>query len=109
MEIGWVSGKEPAILGWLKKMGKLPDASEKDSRMASPPPVESRGESSAAPSGTGTPSFSFATEDDRPKGSTPFSSFVCLIHVSGSERILIDFVARYESDFTSNGINSAVV
>src|SRR5262249_32457267 len=23
IEVGWVNGKEPAILGWLKKMGKL--------------------------------------------------------------------------------------
>ncbi|KAH6917937.1 DnaJ domain-containing protein [Coprinopsis sp. MPI-PUGE-AT-0042] len=74
MEIGWVSGKEPAILGWLKKMGKLPDPAETKADMASPP-AESRGGSSAAPSGTGTPSFSFATEDEKPKGSMPFSSF----------------------------------
>lgn len=75
MEIGWVNGQEPAILGWLKKMGKLSEGTEQKSDMASPPPPESRGGSSAAPSGTGTPSFSFATEQDRPKGSNPFSSF----------------------------------
>lgn len=34
VEVGWVGGKEPQILGWLKKMGKL----------ATPPPPPSTGD-----------------------------------------------------------------
>ena len=80
MEITWVNGQEPAILGWLKKMGKLSNGEDKDTDKAPPPPAAagSSAGTSAPPSGTGTPSFSFATEEDKPKGSNPFSSFVCL-------------------------------
>lgn len=70
MEIGWVNGKEPLILGWLKKMGKIasPTArSEATSRVPSPP---------TNPSGNSTPSFSFVqSEDVENKKTGAFSSF----------------------------------
>lgn len=43
IEIGWVGGKEPAILGWLKKMGKL--------GTPPPPPRENSGQKSGETAG----------------------------------------------------------
>ncbi|KAJ7269662.1 hypothetical protein C8J57DRAFT_1322660 [Mycena rebaudengoi] len=60
IEIGWVGGKEPEILGWLKKMGKL--------SAQPPPPRTTTAEPSSAKAQL--PQTSPAT-----LGSAPFSSF----------------------------------
>ncbi|KAJ7108688.1 hypothetical protein C8R44DRAFT_803357 [Mycena epipterygia] len=56
IEIGWVGGKEPEILGWLKKMGKL-------SAQPPPPPAPAPPPSAqlpqTAPSATASPFSSF--------------------------------------------------
>ncbi|KAJ6582886.1 hypothetical protein DFH09DRAFT_1260253 [Mycena vulgaris] len=70
IEVGWVGGKEPEILGWLKKMGKL---------SAQPPPPATTTPSTpgsaqlpqTAPSGTASPFSSFPTSfPDPPSFST---------------------------------------
>ncbi|KAG2008342.1 DnaJ protein [Coprinopsis cinerea AmutBmut pab1-1] len=70
MEIGWVNNKEPLILGWLKKMGKLPSSREPSK---SPPTDSAKQEDSSR----STPSFSFVapSANDNASKSTPFSSF----------------------------------
>ncbi|KAJ7064960.1 DnaJ domain-containing protein, partial [Mycena amicta] len=64
VEIGWVGGKEPEILGWLKKMGKL--STQPLPRAASPQTGSASGVSTAqlpqtAPSATGFAFSSFPT------------------------------------------------
>ncbi|KAJ3559257.1 hypothetical protein NM688_g450 [Phlebia brevispora] len=66
VEISWAGGKEPELIGWLKKMGKLggPNA---PSRTASPAPVSAsvpRNQPSSSPA-----------QAKPPSGSTPFSTF----------------------------------
>jgi DnaJ family protein C protein 17 len=39
VEIAWVGGKEPAILGWLKRMGKLSTSGTSNPSMVTPTPT----------------------------------------------------------------------
>lgn len=39
VEIAWVGGKEPAILGWLKRMGKLSTSATSDASTVTPTPT----------------------------------------------------------------------
>lgn len=41
MEIAWVGGKEPAILGWLKRMGKLSTSGTSNPSTVTPTTSES--------------------------------------------------------------------
>ncbi len=59
MDVGWVNGKEPRILGWLKKMGKL-GAGKHDSTTAQP---------------KSPPTLVEAISESQSKGSTAFSTF----------------------------------
>lgn len=59
VDVGWVNGKEPEILGWLKKMGKL----------GSPP------QSKAPTPGNGTPGVKAELPQNRPTSSSEFSTF----------------------------------
>jgi DnaJ family protein C protein 17 len=72
MEITWVNNKEPLILGWLKKMGKLSavEPSSSSSTGGAPNPAVDSNPTSDSSSTTATP-MPFGA----PAGSTPFSSF----------------------------------
>lgn len=74
MEITWVNNKEPLILGWLKKMGKLPTGT---SGTSTPAPPQTNSSSSAKPStpSTGPTSTPISGPLGAPPGPTPFSSF----------------------------------
>ncbi|KAJ7100076.1 DnaJ domain-containing protein [Mycena belliarum] len=58
IEVGWVGGKEPEILGWLKKMGKLSAQPPPPPRPASMPTAQLP---QTAPSASTSPFSSFPT------------------------------------------------
>lgn len=77
MEITWVNNNEPLILGWLKKMGKLPTPGSSKPTSASPPA------STTTSSATNHAHSSVASQT--PPANSPFSSFVrSSIPVEGS-------------------------
>ena len=53
VEITWAEGKEPELIGWLKKMGKLGGTTDKEALTASPSPKSEA--QPAAPSVPETP------------------------------------------------------
>ncbi|KAJ7468041.1 DnaJ-domain-containing protein [Mycena latifolia] len=59
IEVGWVGGKEPEILGWLKKMGKL--SAQPPPPAPAPTPTPSTQLPQTAPSATASPFSSFPT------------------------------------------------
>ena len=75
IEVGWVGGKEPPILVWLKKMGKL----------GTPPPPPPSATTRTSEDGGGKPRARLpqmqTTADSSAYSSFP-SSFVCLPFVS---------------------------
>ena len=65
IEISWAEGKEPELIGWLKKMGKLGGTASADpSRTTSPTPTAQAPPTTKVPS---PPTFG--------NGAAPFSSF----------------------------------
>ncbi|KAJ7634638.1 DnaJ domain-containing protein [Roridomyces roridus] len=64
VEVGWVGGKEPQILGWLKKMGKL-----------SAQPLPPKPNSSPLPPHSSTPGSSQLPQTAPAASASPFSSF----------------------------------
>ncbi|KAF7318981.1 J domain-containing protein [Mycena chlorophos] len=75
IEISWVGGKEPEIMGWLKRMGKL--SAQPLPRAASPPPGQAAQLPQTAPSaGSAFSSFptSFVSPNNRFSGSVKLMS-----------------------------------
>ncbi|KAF5351140.1 hypothetical protein D9756_008339 [Leucocoprinus leucothites] len=85
VEVGWVNGKEPGILGWLKKMGKLGGERSKGGSPSTPTPAP------ATSTGTGFSSFpsSFPDIPSVPSLDTPsgldFES-ITLLRMQQAER-----------------------
>jgi len=67
IEVAWVDGKEPELIGWLKKMGKLGNADRTESNTHTSPPPVTRPPDTTASSTSHCP----ATVPS----STPFSTF----------------------------------
>ncbi|KAJ7707724.1 hypothetical protein B0H17DRAFT_1156268 [Mycena rosella] len=61
IEVGWVGGKEPEILGWLKKMGMLSAQPPPPTSAPAPAPAPSAQLPQTAPSATASPFSSFPT------------------------------------------------
>ena len=71
MEIGWAEGKEPPIIGWLRKQGKLGVSTLNST---SPADVDGRGEKFASPTRTSGSLFNDTTKPSV-SGISSFSSF----------------------------------
>ncbi|KAF7798467.1 hypothetical protein EIP86_009688 [Pleurotus ostreatoroseus] len=70
IEVSWAEGKEPELIGWLKKMGKLGGPSRPGSNISPPKPTPAAASVSQIPS-NGTPPEQSKSASD----STPFSTF----------------------------------
>ncbi|KAF9568700.1 DnaJ-domain-containing protein [Agrocybe pediades] len=79
IKITWVNGKEPEILGWLRKMGKLGNAG-----LSAP---DSKPKDSSYSPKNDPPKATLPQNQSRPSSSTPFSSFPSTFpeNVSASE------------------------
>ncbi|RXW17432.1 hypothetical protein EST38_g8422 [Candolleomyces aberdarensis] len=82
MEITWVNNKEPLILGWLKKMGKL--SAEGTSSNSSPAGGAANSTVDSNPNFDRSSTAATPTPFGAPAGSTPFSSFPNLGATSSS-------------------------
>lgn len=69
IDVGWVGGKEPEVIAWLRKKGMLGGEAKVGSGKA-----ERRDETSETSSSKDKPAFSF-TNTQKPVGAYPFSSF----------------------------------
>ncbi|KAJ2925377.1 hypothetical protein H1R20_g11684, partial [Candolleomyces eurysporus] len=82
MEITWVNNKEPLILGWLKKMGKLSAEGTSGNSSLAGGAANSTVDSNPTPDRSSTAAT--PTPFGAPAGSTPFSSFPNLGATSSS-------------------------
>jgi len=73
VEISWVGGKEPAILGWLKKMGKLSTSGARHPSTGTPTPTSESPSFKGA--GTGGIKADLLRNQSRSMGSSGYSSF----------------------------------
>lgn len=95
IEIGWVGGKEPSILVWLKKMGKLGTP---------PPPTKNRG---VGPEGVTAGLPQTQTTADASSFSSFPTSFVCLPYLTSVTLSLMSYVlARHPKTSIETGIRA---
>lgn len=81
IEISWAEGKEPELIGWLKKMGKLGGAPKQELSTPSKP-VPTSSSSQIRSSGT------LPGQSKPASGSTPFSTFpASFVSINISSRI----------------------